>query len=369
MISLNGSNSADFRVLFTPFYDANPYQEMYESALEDRGVSVFRHKDPIPFSLPIVAAVRNRIDIVHLHWIHPFFLFGSKRWLYKIPGSKIISIAAALIFLAQILLLQLICEQIVWTVHNLHNHEKRYLALDHWVGTQVASQADVVQVWDKQTAKEVTETYNVPQTKIVELPHGNFDLKYDSYSGPDPRTELGVDGYKQVYLFFGMIRPYKNIPTLIETFQAISSPSDSLLVAGNPMDEQIRTSVEDAAANADNVYTHLEYIPDPNVPMYFAAADICVFPYDDIFNSGSVILAMTFGKPFVAPKKGAIPSIAPEGNILYKDLNKGLKTARKISADALESVGNVNRRAALTDHSWDDIADRTCQIYQIANEH
>lgn len=341
---------------------------MYESALKKQGVSVFRHCDPVPFSLPIVAAVRNRIDIVHLHWIHPFFLFGSKRWLYKIPGSRIFSLVAALVFLAQIVLLQLVCEQIVWTVHNLHNHEKRYLTLDHWVGTQVANHADVVQVWDEQTANAVCKTYNVPQTKVVKLPHGNFDSRYKLNTKPDPAAELGVDGYERVYLFFGMIRPYKNVSTLIRTFQAVSSPTDCLLIAGNPMDGQLRRSVETAAENAVNVYTHLKYIPDSTVPMYFAAADICVFPYKEIFNSGSILLAMTLGKTFVAPQKGAIPSIAPEGNILYEDLNEGLTEARNISDETLSSVGNVNRGVALMNHNWDDIADRTKQIYYSADD-
>jgi glycosyltransferase involved in cell wall biosynthesis len=98
--------------------------------------------------------------------------------------------------------------------------------------------------------------------------------------------------------------------------------------------------------------------------MYFAAADVCVFPYKDIFNSGSVILAMTFGKPFVAPQKGAIPSIAPEGNILYENLNEGLTEAGTVSDETLANVGDVNRQAALTNHDWDDIADRTRQIYR-----
>jgi glycosyltransferase involved in cell wall biosynthesis len=339
----NDADSTGLRVLFTPFYDENPYQEMYESALEKRGISVVRHYDPIPFSLPIVAAVRHRIDIVHLHWIHPYFLFGSKQWMYRVPGSRVFSF---------------------WTVHNLHNHEKRYLTLDHWVGTHVAKRADVVQVWDKQTANAVSEAYNVSQAKLVEFPHGNFDSRYESYTGPDPAAELGVDGYERVFLFFGMIRPYKNIPTLIRTFEAVSSPMECLLIAGNPIDDQLRNSVKTAAAKVDNVHLYLKYIPDSAVPTYFAAADICVFPYKEIFNSGSVILAMTFGKPFVAPRKGSIPSISPEGNILYESLNWGLLEAKTLPNKKLASVGDRNRRAALTNHRWDDIADRTKQVYQ-----
>lgn len=340
---------------------------MYESALEERGISVVRHRDPIPFSLPLVAAVRNRVNVVHLHWTHPFFLFGSKRWLYRIPGSRILSLVAALVFLTQIVLLGVFCDRIVWTVHNRQNHEKRYLAIDHWVSRQIANQADVVQVWDEHTATVVQESFDVPRPKLVEIAHGNFSPEYTPYTGPNPATELGVDGYDRVFLFFGMIRPYKNVPTLIRTFDAVASPQDCLLIAGNPMDDRLYTSVETASAQANNVHTQLKYIPDSAVPKYFAAADICIFPYEDIFNSGSVILAMTLGKPFVAPRKGAIPSIAPDGNVLYEDLSEAITEAGTFSEETLAAVGEANRRAALTNHDWDAIASRTEHVYRAEN--
>lgn len=362
-------NSSDLRVLFTPFYDENPYQKMYKSALEDRGISVFEHRDPMPFSLLLLVAVRNQVNVIHQHWTHPFFLYGSKRWLYRIPGTRILSVVAALVFLAQIVLLRVFCDQIVWTVHNRQNHEKQYLALDHWVSKQIANQADVVQVWDEHTATVVQEMFDVPETKLVEIPHGNFSPEYDPYSGPDPTVELGVDDYDRVFLFFGMIRPYKNVLPLIRTFDAVSSPQDCLLIAGNPMDDRLHTSVKSAAAQANNIHTQLEYIPDSAVPKYFAAADICVFPYGDIFNSGSIILAMTFGKPFVAPRKGAIPSVAPEGNLLYEDLNEAITDARAMSEETLTAVGETNRRVALTAHDWDDIARQTEQAYRAENDY
>lgn len=357
------TETVDRRVLFTPFYQENPYQEMYESALRERGVSIIRLENPTPFSLPLLHAVRNRVDAVHFHWLHPFFLYGSKRWIYKIPGSKIISYIAAIFFLIQVILLRYFCDSLVWTIHNTHNHEKRYLELDYRLGQSVIDRVDVVQVWDENTASVVQEEYKVASSKIVVIPHGNFAPKYEPYSGQDPRADLGIDSYDRVFMFFGMIRPYKNVPELIRAFNKMNSTNDCLLIAGNPMDDQMREEVVDAASTANNILMDLRYIPDEQVPKYFAAADICVFSYENIFNSGSVLLAMTFGTPFVAPRMGSIPSVAPEGNILYSDLASGLKKAHSLSQDDLERIGKINGLVASSNHSWDHIAEQTVRCY------
>jgi glycosyltransferase involved in cell wall biosynthesis len=117
----------------------------------------------------------------------------------------------------------------------------------------------------------------------------------------------------------------------------------------------------------NNITLDLRYIPDGEVPTYFAACDVCVFPYEKIFNSGSVLLAMTFGRPFIAPRMGSIPSVDPGGNLLYDSDQKGLRNAlsEAVSADdqALDSIGEENRTAAENQYDWDSIADDLIEVY------
>lgn len=352
------------RVLFTPFYEENPYQEMYEEALQSEEIVVCRHKDPIPFSPLSLRAILNQVDVIHLHWLHPFFLFGSKRWFYDVPGSKVISILAAAFFILQIYLLSLTSIKIIWTVHNITNHENRYLKIDRWVNNSVAKYVDYVQAWDDTTEKAIQTRFNIPSARIVKIPHGNYTPRYNDRGSVSKEIPLDVSSFSRVFFHFGMVRPYKNVPQLIQTFDEVASDEDCLLIAGNPIDDVMRMNVEQAASDCDNVLLDLRYIPDEEVPSYFERADVCVFPYEDIFNSGSVLLAMTFGKPVIAPKKGSIPSVLHDKNYLYEDLENALIKASCTDTADLEVIGAENKRASVRNHNWEDIAIQTKRIYE-----
>jgi len=60
--------------------------------------------------------------------------------------------------------------------------------------------------------------------------------------------------------------------------------------------------------NDKRIKVFLDFIPDNDIQIYMNAADIIVLPYLDILNSGVAILAMSFGKPVIAPRTGSIPS-------------------------------------------------------------
>ncbi|WP_435318651.1 glycosyltransferase [Haloarchaeobius sp. TZWSO28] len=353
------------KVMFAPFYSGNQYQELLSSALREEGVEVVGERWNIPFSPLLLQVISSRVDVLHVHWTHPYFLFGSKRELYSLPFSRLVCRVAAVVFLLQVWLASIVCERVVWTIHNRCNHEQRYEDLDQWVSRRLLRIVDGVQVWDGRT-REAFEAYlNVSLPEVHEIAHGNYRPLYEgrTHSRAEARAEIGVEDCERVYLFFGMIRPYKQVPLLIERFQALDDDA-CLVVAGNPKFTDLRDEIEQLAAGDESVQLHLEYIPDDEVPLYFSAADAAVFPYRHIFNSGSVLLAMTLGLPFVAPRMGSIQSVSPPGNILYEDLDEGLERLSACSTADLESVGARNREAAVTNHDWTDIAAEHISMYR-----
>ncbi|UVE49767.1 glycosyltransferase [Haloferax larsenii] len=354
-------------VLMAPYYSGNPYQDLLIQHLEDRGIEVTVDEEPIPFSPFIFSVLLDDVDILHLHWTHPYFLFGSVEWAYKIPGSRIVAMLAAVWFLLQVKLASYLCDRIVWTVHNKHNHEQKFLSLDKIVSERLVRMADSVQVWDDRTHEELESFVDADVGNAVAIPHGNYEPVYEdslSVSTDKARKKLGVDVYERVYLFFGMIRPYKQIPKLLQTFERVSNDDECLVIAGNPMSTTEITEIRTLAENQSNVVTDLRYIPNEEVPTYFAACDFGVFPYRDIFSSGSVVLSLTFGCPVIAPRAGCIPSIVPEGNIVYDRLEDGFKTARGLSQDELVKLRDRNRDAARENHDWCDIAAQFEEVYR-----
>jgi glycosyltransferase involved in cell wall biosynthesis len=346
------------RVLHAPVFDANAYHELLFEALADRGVDPVAERRAIPFT-PFVHRLRNA-DALHLHWLHPYFLFGSVEWLYRLPLSRLICWAAALVFVFQVALAQRF-GRVVWTAHNLVNHERRYERIDRWVTDQVATRADAIHAWDDRTRDELRRRFDVDPEKVAAIPHGHYRERYEPVEQGESRADLNLPADERIYLSFGSIRPYKGIPDLIRAFEDVDG---LLVVAGNPKYDDLEAEIRRLAGDRDDVCLDLGYVPDERVPSYFAAADVTVFPYRDIYNSGSVVLAMSLGRPVVAPAKGSIPSVLPSGNVVYDDLAAGLREADAKTDAELDAVGHRNAEAALENHDWDDIARRTESLYR-----
>jgi glycosyltransferase involved in cell wall biosynthesis len=355
------------KVLQAPFFEENQYQNLLVNSLEDEDIEVVKSSAAVPLTPLFLHVLWNNIDVLHLHWTHPYFLFGSKERFYAIPGVKYLCTIFAVIFLLQVRLAAWYCNRVVWTVHNKHNHERRFLDLDRWVSSRVADQVDVLQMWDESTRREGAQYFGVPLAKTVAIPHGNYCQLYPDPTVPSEtlaRDRLGVAGYDRVFLYFGIIRPYKQVPHFIDTFERAELSDACLIVAGNTKYKELEIEIARKAAGRNDIKTVLEYVPDEEVPTYFAACDFAVFPYDDIFNSGSVILAMSLGVPFVAPPKGTIPSIDPGENVLYDSLAEGLVEAYRKSDADIEEIGRLNSRFAESELSWGQIGKQIACLYR-----
>lgn len=349
------------RVLHVPAFDGNHYQRKLFESLESIGVDVTCGQFAVPLAPFVHRILMSDIDILHVHWTHPFFLFGSKTSLYKTPFSRTFCRIAAVVFLIQVWLATQLCDRVVWTVHNKCNHERRYESLDKWVSERLVSIVDAVQVWDERTERELATYLDGALPETYRIPHGNYCGVYETVPKDEARTKLDIPRDERVFLYFGMIRPYKDVPGLINAFDTVEE--GTLVVAGNPKDESMANRIRELAAERDSVRLELDYIPDEEVPLFFGASDFVVLPYKHVFNSGSVLLAMSLGRPVIAPEIGAIPSLLPEENVVYDDLKAGLRTAANFSTQQARQVGQRNLRKARTDHDWQDVAEKTERMY------
>lgn len=344
------------KVFMTPFSDSNTYQEILADKLEEMGLEVLTDTSPRPYNL-FYNFWFSDADILHLHWIDSLYLTEN--------DNKVKNLVAAALYLGNLFLLKIKSNRIVWTLHNTHNHERKSPVLDKTMRLVTAKLVDKIQVWDENTKKIAKDKFSVSEEKLEVIPHGNYIPTYEKYKNPpqaDAREELNLHGGR-IYLFFGQIRRYKQVDKLIEVFKDQSEKEEHLLIAGNPATQEIEEELKSLTSDAENIQLDLRYIPEKEVPKYFSAADICVFPYRDIFNSGSVVLASTFGKTVVAPDKGAVKSYLAEGNIVFDDFQEGFKKAQKLSDKELSSIGKENRKIAEEKLSWEKITQKTIEMY------
>lgn len=357
------------KVLLAPYFKGNQYLGMLDSHLHEHNIETVHesHSHPLwPFALTVL---RGRIDVLHLHWTHPYFLLGDHSDFEQSSFSGLASSLFALVFVVQLWLCSLFGVRVVWTVHNRSNHERSHETIDRWVSRRIVNIADAVQVWDKRTEEELETYLDITLENTVRIQHGNYDPLYEPINEDRKtlRRSFDLDPDKRTLLYFGRIRPYKQVPELLHTWCNLEPSDAQLIIAGNSKDEEATQIIESLAAGRDDVMLDIRYIPDEELPRFFGACDVAVFPYRHIFNSGSVLLAMTFGRPFVAPRLGAIPTVDPGGNILYDPddrLESALERAIYASRSELNEVGNKNRSIALNYYDWNDLTVDLISVYR-----
>ncbi len=298
-------------------------------------------------------------DILHVHWPHPFL----------VGNSKFMTMIKSIDFICELFLLKLLGIKIIWTVHNIVDHEGKFKSLELSFNKFLAALCDRLIVHCTSAKAEVTKVYHKSASSIVVISHGNYIGRYKNViTVPEARDELKLGAEDTVFLNFGFIRPYKGVPDLISAFKKLNHPHAKLLIAGKPYDNEIAAHILDSCKDNENIKNILEFIPDEDIQIYMNAADLIVFPFKDILTSGSVILAMSFGKPVIAPQAGCITDILNEkGSFLYLKTENGLLEAMQHALTAgkknLLDMGLYNFELA-RQLGWNETAKRTYSVYQ-----
>jgi glycosyltransferase involved in cell wall biosynthesis len=121
---------------------------------------------------------------------------------------------------------------------------------------------------------------------------------------------------------------------------------------------------------SSNIIWKLEHINDDDLILYFAAADVVIFPYQWIYQSGAVLMAMNFSKPIVATCVGSMKETIQDGKsgilIPLDDPDSMAQAILAIINDSKKAVdmGNAAYEFVTEKLSWDEIGKRTLEFYQ-----
>lgn len=127
------------------------------------------------------------------------------------------------------------------------------------------------------------------------------------------KRRLGLSG--NTLLFFGLIRRYKGLPTLLEAMPLVLRKLDcTLLIVGEFYDGKERyLNLIDRLGLAPNVRVIDRFVPDGEVSLYFSAADLVVLPYESATQSGIIPVAYAFERPVLATRVGGLPEVVRDG--------------------------------------------------------
>jgi len=178
----------------------------------------------------------------------------------------------------------------------------------------------------------------------------------------EARRQLDIPVDRKVALFLGLIRPYKGVDLLIEAISRQPGGSNWLLVvAGEPWEDlgsALKQQIRSLGIE-DQVKLRLGWVPEIEVPLLLAAADLVVLPYRSGSQSAVAPLALAAGLPVLSTRVGGIPEVVQDGinGVLVQpgsvdQLARALEQLDKEKLAAL-AAGARQSRSRLT---WDGYA-------------
>jgi beta-1,4-mannosyltransferase len=342
------------------FHSFNKYCSALVQSIQREGVNVQFISEWTP-TLPIFKMLRTAgwPQVIHLHWIETYTI--KKTWWR--------SFIASILFICQLTLLKVLGVRIVWTVHDILNVDARFSDLDLKLRKLTAKLADAVIVHTKLAQKEMSRIYRLSdrdEWKIRVIPHGHYIEAYpNSMSQRHARDSLGLDGDLFVFGLVGYLRPYKGVLDLIQAFRRLAGEAIRLVIAGMPFDNSFGQDIQEAARGDDRIRLYLKFIEDERLQIFMNALDVLVFPYHRALTSGSLLLAMSFGKAVIAANHAAIrETFSADGGLIYSpgDLQGLTQCLSEILRRDVASMGERNLERAQT-FEWRSIAKTTAAIY------
>lgn len=182
------------------------------------------------------------------------------------------------------------------TIHTLIPHEAT--DRDRALHRSVYGSCDLLVVHNQTCREQLIRDYGVPEERICVMPHGSYSVASEQSPPAAPEEDGPVR-----FLMFGQLRKYKGVDVLLEA--AAKLPEEyrkriRITIAG-PHYRKIDDTDYEAMARElgveDCVTLIPRHIPVEEHAALFADADVCVFPYKELYGSGALIMAYAFEKP------------------------------------------------------------------------
>jgi len=191
------------------------------------------------------------------------------------------------------------------------------------------------------------------------------------------REKHGIKKDECMLFFLGRLTWVKGVRNLVQAMPLILEeyPKTKLVILGKGEQQRDITETASRLGISDKLLCHFEFVPEEERILYYAAADVCIFPstYEPF---GIVSLeAMSMAKPIVVGAHGVVGfreqviSSGPDQNGVHvnggdpADIAWGVKLTLKDPKKA-KKWGENGRKRVKRYFTWKKAAEQTLQIYQ-----
>lgn len=300
-------------------------------------------------------AGREKLKVVHFHVYH----FAGREYLnfllFKRKGFRIVA-----------------------TIHDVESFDKFGETIDTSKYAKFGKLIDRIIVHSDYAKQSVMKYLpDFAEEKIHIIPHGDSDFLFNKpIDRKEARLKLNLPVDQKLVLFFGQIKKVKGLDVLLKAWATVRDkmPGAKLMVVGRPwkVDQDLFDDiVKEKNLEADCILNY-SYVPNEVIPLYFAAADVVVLPYREIYSSGVMIRSLDYGAAIVASDLDTFKKIIVEGEngILFKNEDENdlaEKILSIINDEKKLSHLRINaKKTADEKFSWQLIGKKVNEVYKLA---
>ena len=221
------------------------------------------------------------------------------------------------------------------------------------------------------TAQDLTKFFAVPADRISVISPG-VDAAYRPIRGntalDDFRRRRNLP--EQFILFVGTLEPRKNLLTLLQAyaqFKRQSNTSHKLVLGGAAgwFYQPVLAAVKELGLETDVIFTG--FIPDDELPLWYNAADVFVYP--SLYEGFGLppLEAMACGTPVIVSNASSLPEVVGNAALLVDPHEPGewgdALSALCQDADLRSELASRGRERA-QEFSWTRMARETVNVYR-----
>lgn len=267
--------------------------------------------------------------------------------------------------------------KVVITAHDVESFSGSH---DRDKALNILSSADKIIAHNNVSKNELISKAKLSTSSISVVPHGNYLDSIDVLPKKNvSRNILELSAGYKIILFFGQIKEVKGLDILLRSLPAVidKHPNLKLVIAGKVWKDDYSNYERIISDNCLNshVISHIHYIADEDVANYYRAADLVVLPYKKIYQSGVLLMAMSYKVPVLASNIPGMTEVINDNKNGYIFESENIESLSLRLIDILSDteellrIGESGFETVSRDHDWLRIGKLTSDVYEaVGNE-
>ena len=227
----------------------------------------------------------SALSFVNLNWYDDINETNRLRAI-QIAIKKVLTIS----------LLRLLNVKIIYTLHNKVAHDGKSPKENMFLKKYIMRRADIIALLSKKSKEYAIELIGNKYVK-----NNFFYVGHPAYCS-DINVNYSPKGVV-TFLYYGMVRPYKNIELLIEAWKEADLYNANLVIAGKPINESYGKNIIETAKEIKNIKLILRYIKNDELDNLINDSTYIICPLDkkSSMNSGTLVKAFCMKKCIIIP--------------------------------------------------------------------